>query len=77
MVNKSLPTPEIRSSNSVIGSFIFYQLGIVNKLCRKDKNKEKEAENGPNLKKRLSKRSDPFNEKTIIQRDKLNFLFFK
>ena len=51
LVDKSLPTPEIRSSISVIGSFIFYQLGIVNKLCRKDKNKEKEAENGPNLKK--------------------------
>ena len=43
LVEGLLPTPEIRGSNPNIGKFY---LSIVN-LERKDKNKEKEAGNGP------------------------------
>ena len=47
LVEQSLPTPEIRGSNLNIDKFY---LAIIH-LNRKDKNKEKEARNGPSLKK--------------------------
>ena len=47
LVERLLPTPEIRSSNPNIGKFY---LPIVH-LNIKDKTKEKEAGNGPSLKK--------------------------
>ena len=47
LVERSLPTPEIRGSNLNIGKFY---LPIIH-LNRKDKNKGKEARNGPSLKK--------------------------
>ena len=48
LVDLSLPTPENRGSNTDLGKKIIYQ------LCnRKDKNKEKDAGNGPSLKKPL------------------------
>ena len=49
LVERSLPTPEFWSSNPDNGKILqFYQL-----LNWKDKNKEKEAENGPSFKKLL------------------------
>ena len=51
MVERSLPTPEIRGSNPIIGKF---DLPIVH-LNRKDKNKVKEARNCPSLKRRLKR----------------------
>ena len=48
-VERSLPTPEIRSSNPSTGK-------ILNTNCtlkRKGENKEKEAENGPSLKTKI------------------------
>ena len=42
MVERSLPTQEIRVSNPVFGNFIYYQ------LYWKVENKEKEAGNEPN-----------------------------
>ena len=47
LVVRSLPIPEIQGSNPNIGKFY---LPIVH-LNRKDENKEKEAGNGPSLKK--------------------------
>ena len=44
MVEQSLPTPEIRVSNSNIGKILSTNCTIKN---RKDKNKEKEAGNSP------------------------------
>ena len=46
LVERSLPTPEIRGSIPFIGNVIYYRL-YRNKLCKRDKNKEKEAGNGP------------------------------
>ena len=48
LVERSLPTPEIRGSNPNIGKFY---LPIGN---RKEENKEKEAGNGPFLKKKYN-----------------------
>ena len=45
LVEQSLPTPEVRGSNPNIAKF--YQPIVI----IKDKNKEKEAGNGPSLKK--------------------------
>ena len=42
LVERSLPTPEIRASNPVIGNYIL--LSTVLNLYWKDKNKEKEVE---------------------------------
>ena len=44
MVEQSLPTPEIRVSNSNIGKILFTNCTIKN---TKDRSKEKEAGNGP------------------------------
>ena len=52
LVEWSLPTPEVRGSNPDIGKLLSTNCTIKNK---KDKNKEKEAGNGPSLKK-LSER---------------------
>ena len=46
LVERSLPTPEICSSNPVIGNF--YLKHLLLNVCRKDENKE--AGNGPFLK---------------------------
>ena len=43
LAERSLPTPEIHSSNPVIGEFLE---NIHSKLYWKDENKEKEAGNG-------------------------------
>ena len=45
MVWRSLSTPEGHGSNQVIGKIVL--LNIYCQLYRKDKNKEKEAGNGP------------------------------
>ena len=45
LVAGSLPTPEIRGSNPVIGNFIYYQLR--KKCVEKREIKKKEAKNGP------------------------------
>ena len=47
LVERALPTPEIRSSNPNIGKVLSTNC----ELNRKDKNKEKEPGNGPSLKK--------------------------
>ena len=49
LVERSLPIPEIRGSNPVIGKNLFKNWTFVNcQLCiEKDENKEKEAGNGP------------------------------
>ena len=46
LVEQSLPTPEIRGSNPDIGKIL-----SANSTIEKAKNKEKEAGNGPSLKK--------------------------
>ena len=46
LVERSLPTPEIRGSNPNIGKVLSTNC----KLNRKDENKEKEAGNGPSFK---------------------------
>ena len=46
VVERSLPTPEIRGLNPIIGTCFIYQL----ELNRKGENKEKEAGHGPSLK---------------------------
>ena len=48
IVERSLPPPEVRGSNPVIGNLFVYC-----QLYSKDENKEKEAGNGPFFKKRL------------------------
>ena len=60
LVERSIPTPEVRGSNPVIGKIcVYYQ------LYWKDENKEKEAWNGPFLKKKLcNKSADTY---TIVQ----------
>ena len=54
LAERSLSTPEIRSSNPDIGNIS--NIFICQLLFRKDENKEKEAGNGP-LKKRTRKPS--------------------
>ena len=49
LVERSLPTPEIRGSNPNIGKLLSTNCT----LNRKDENKEKEAGNGPSLQKRI------------------------
>ena len=46
LVERSLPTPVIRGSNLVIGRQLYLLATVLNKIDRKDKNKEKEAGNG-------------------------------
>ena len=46
LVERSLPTPEIHGSNPAIGKIV-----STNCMIKKDENKEKEARNGPSLKK--------------------------
>ena len=46
LAERSLPTPEIRGLNTDIGNELF-RMYICQLLSRKDKNKEKEAGNGP------------------------------
>ena len=50
LAERSLPTPEIRGLNTDIGNELF-RMYICQLLSRKDKNKEKEAGNGPIKKK--------------------------
>ena len=45
---RSLPTPEIRGLNPIIGKILSTKC---TKKYRKDENKEKEARSGPSLKK--------------------------
>ena len=52
LAERSLPTPEVRSSNPVIGKLL-YRTFVYCQLNRNDKNKEKVAENG-NMKKIIS-----------------------
>ena len=55
LVERSLPIPEVRGSNPVIGKKFIYILNIclLSTVYWKDKNKEKEARNGPFFKKKL------------------------
>ena len=46
LVERSLPTPEVHSSNPVIGKLFYQHLSVYCQLYWKDKNKEKEAGNG-------------------------------
>ena len=50
LVERSLLIPEVRGSNPVIGKNLFIYWTIVYCQLCKDKNKEKEAENGPRKK---------------------------
>ena len=48
LVEWSLPIPEVRSSNPVIGKNLFIlNICLPSTVYRKDENKEEEAENGP------------------------------
>ena len=51
LVECLLSTPEVRSLNPVIWK-LFYRIFVHCQLYFKDKNKEKEGENGPFLKKK-------------------------
>ena len=53
LVERSLPIPEVRGSNPVIGKNLFLYLNIclLSTVYWKDENKEKEAGNGPFKKK--------------------------
>ena len=57
LVERSLPIPEVRDSNPVIGkNFYYYRTFVYCQLCiEKMKIKKKEAGNGPFLKKRKKK----------------------
>ena len=47
-VERSLPIPEVRGLNSVIGKYLFkLNICLLSTVYWKDKNKEKEARNGP------------------------------
>ena len=50
LAERSLMIPEDLGSNPVIGNF-YLNIYLPLTVCRKDKNKEKEAGNGPFLKK--------------------------
>ena len=54
LVNRSLPTPEIRGSNPFISNFIYSKLNWKT-FIEKMKIKKKEAENGPILKNHFEK----------------------
>ena len=48
LVEQSLPIPEVRGSNPVIGKNLFIlKICLLSTVNRKDENKEKEAGNGP------------------------------
>ena len=46
LAERSLMIPEDPGSNPVIGNF-YLNIYLLLTVCRKDENKEKEAENGP------------------------------
>ena len=50
LAERSLMIPEDPGSNPVIGNF-YLGICLLLTVCRRDENKEKEAENGPYLKK--------------------------
>ena len=50
LAERSPTIPEDPGSNPVIGNF-YLNIYLLLTVCRKDENKEKEAENGPFLKK--------------------------
>ena len=53
LVERLLLIPEVRGSNPVIGKKIFKSnIGLLSTVYCKDKNKEKEAGNGPFFKKK-------------------------
>ena len=53
LVERSLPTPEVRGSNPVIGKYLFIlNICLLSTLYWKDENKEKEAGNRPFFKKK-------------------------
>ena len=54
LVERSHPTPEVHGSNPVIGK-LSYRTFVYCRLEREDENKEKEAENGPFLKREREK----------------------
>ena len=58
LVERSLPTPEVRSSNPVIDKLL-YRAFVYCQLSRKDENKEKEAGYGPLKKQKLRKVESP------------------
>ena len=51
LAERSPTIPEDPGSNPVIGNF-YLNIYLLLTVCRKDENKEKEAENGPFLKKK-------------------------
>jgi len=51
LAERSLMIPEDPGSNPVIGNF-YLNIYLLLTVCRKDENKEKEAENGPFFKKK-------------------------
>ena len=51
LAERSLMIPEDPGSNPVIGNF-YLNIYLLLTVCRKDKNKEKEAENGPFFKRK-------------------------
>ena len=51
LVERSLRIPEVRGSNPVIGQLFILNICSLSTLYWKDKNKEKEAVDGPFLKK--------------------------
>ena len=54
LVERSLPIPEVRGSNQVFGKNLFIlNICLLSIVYWKDENEEKEAGNGPFLKKRL------------------------
>ena len=52
LVERLLPTPEVRGSNPVIGKLL-YETFVYCQLYWKDENKEKEAGNGPFFEKEI------------------------
>ena len=63
LVERSLPTPDVRSSNPVISKF--NSLSTVLKLYRKDKNKEKIGLEWPILKNLIEREIDVQVERKI------------
>ena len=54
LAERSLMIPVDPGSNPVIGNF-YLNIYLLLTVCRKDENKEKEAENGPTFKKKISR----------------------
>ena len=59
LVERSLPIPEVRGSNPVISKYLFIlNICLLSNVYWKDKNKEKEAGNGPFWKNNESRKAE-------------------